>query len=46
MLALLADAATEGRNVVAGMLCVGMVFVLVIALGQTSKWLRHRKDPH
>jgi hypothetical protein len=37
------DAADEGRNVILSMLVVGLVFVSVIALGETSKWLRHRR---
>jgi hypothetical protein len=36
------DAATEGRKVIIGMLIVGLVFVGVIALGQLSRWLRHK----
>ena len=40
---LLANAAEEGRNVIVGMLLVGLVFILVIALGETSRWLRHRR---
>jgi hypothetical protein len=36
------DAATEGRKVIIGMLLTGLVFVGVIALGQLSRWLRHR----
>ena len=43
MLALLADAATEGRHVVTGMLFVGLVFIGVIALGQLTHWARRRK---
>jgi hypothetical protein len=38
-----ADAATEGKKVIAGMLIVGLVFLSVIALGQLSRWLRHRR---
>jgi hypothetical protein len=37
------DAATEGRKVITGMLIVGLVFVAVIALGETVDWLRHRR---
>jgi hypothetical protein len=37
------DAATEGRKVITGMLIVGLVFVGVIALGETTHWLRHRR---
>ena len=40
---LLANAAEEGRNVILGMLATGLVFVLVIALGETSRVLRHRR---
>jgi hypothetical protein len=40
---LLANAAEEGRNVIMMMLLVGLVFISVIALGETSKWLRHRR---
>jgi len=39
----LADAASEGKKVVIAMLIVGLVFVSVIALGETSQWLRHRR---
>jgi hypothetical protein len=37
------DAATEGKKVITGMLIVGLIFVSVIALGQTTHWLRHRR---
>jgi hypothetical protein len=37
------DAATEGKKVITGMLITGLVFVAVIAIGQTSHWLRHRR---
>ncbi|HWN22721.1 MAG TPA: hypothetical protein VNP93_12165 [Gaiellaceae bacterium] len=40
---LLATAAEEGRNIILGMLVVGLVFIAVIALGETSRWLRHRR---
>ena len=33
-LSLLADAASEGRSVVLSMLVVGLVFILVIAIGE------------
>jgi hypothetical protein len=39
---LLADAAEEGRNVITGMLIVGLIFIAVIAIGETSRYLRHR----
>jgi hypothetical protein len=37
------DAATEGKKVVTAMLIVGLVFVGVIAVGETTHWLRHRR---
>jgi hypothetical protein len=41
MLALLADAAREGRDVVTGMLIVGLIFLAVIGLGTLSKKRKH-----
>jgi hypothetical protein len=38
-----ADAATEGKKVIGAMLIVGLVFVGVIALGETMEWLGHRR---
>ena len=38
-----ADAATEGRKVITGMLIVGLIILAVIALGETADWLRHRR---
>jgi hypothetical protein len=40
---LLANAAEEGRRVIIGMLITGLIFVAVIALGQTSRALRARR---
>ena len=40
---LLANAADEGRRVITGMLITGLVFIAVIALGETSRALRHRR---
>ena len=40
---LLADAAEEGRKVVLSMLAVGMIFVLVIALGELIHHLSAKK---
>jgi hypothetical protein len=37
------DAATEGKKVITGMLIVGLVFVSVVALGELSRWARHRR---
>jgi hypothetical protein len=39
---LAATAAEEGKKVITAMLVVGLVFVGVIALGETSRWLRRR----
>ena len=39
----LADAASEGKHVILSMLIVGLVFVGVIALGETSKAWNHRR---
>jgi len=36
-------AAQEGKEVIVAMLIVGLVFVGVIALGELSRWLRHRR---
>jgi hypothetical protein len=43
---LLADAAEEGKNVILGMLVTGLIFVAVIAIGETSRALRHRRRGH
>ena len=45
-LPLAATAAEEGKKVITAMLIVGLVFVSVIALGETSRWLRHRRRGH
>jgi hypothetical protein len=37
------DAASEGKDVITGMLIVGLVFISVIALGETSHYLRTRR---
>ena len=37
------DAATEGKHVILGMLIVGLIFVGVIALGQFTHWVNHRR---
>jgi hypothetical protein len=39
----LADAASEGKKVIFGMLLTGLVFIAVIVLGETSRWLRRRR---
>jgi hypothetical protein len=38
------DAAEEGKKVITGMLITGLVFIAVIAIGQFSKWLSHRRE--
>ena len=45
MLHLLAveTAAEDGKKTVLVMLAVGCVFIAVIALGELSHWLRHRR---
>jgi hypothetical protein len=40
---LAADAAKEGKKVIGAMLIVGLVFVAVIALGETTKAWSHRR---
>jgi hypothetical protein len=36
------SAAEEGKKVIIGMLITGLIFIGVIAVGQTLHWLRHR----
>jgi hypothetical protein len=40
VLALVADAAKEGRDVITGMLIVGLIFLAVIGLGTLSRKIR------
>jgi hypothetical protein len=40
----LADAATEGKHVILGMLVVGLIFIGTIALGELSKWAGRRRQ--
>jgi hypothetical protein len=40
---LVANAAEEGRNVITGMLVVGLIFIAVIALGEVSRAARRRR---
>jgi hypothetical protein len=39
-------AAEEGLSVIRAMLIVGLIFASVIALGQLSQWLSHRRNRH
>jgi hypothetical protein len=39
----LADAVTEGKKVITGMLITGLIFIGVIVLGETSRWLKRRR---
>ena len=46
-LAVLADAASEGKDVVLSMLVVGLVFLAVIGLGELNDWrvrVKHRNQ--
>jgi hypothetical protein len=37
------DAASEGTHVILGMLVVGLIFLVVIILGELSHWAGHRR---
>ena len=37
------DAASEGTHVILGMLIVGLIFLIVIVLGELSHWAGHRR---
>jgi len=43
LLPLAQDAAEEGKKIITAMLLVGLVFIAVIAIGEVSHWLRHRR---
>jgi hypothetical protein len=34
----------EGKRIVIAMLIVGLIFISVIAIGQFTKWLGHRRQ--
>jgi hypothetical protein len=37
------DAATDGKHVILAMLIVALIFCGVIALGQLTEWVEHRR---
>lgn len=41
---LASQAATDGKNVILGMLIVGLIFLGVIGLGELTKALGHRRQ--
>jgi hypothetical protein len=43
LLPLAADAAEEGKKIIVAMLVVGLVFVGVVALGETARLMRGRR---
>ena len=43
LLPLAADAAEEGKKIIVSMLVVGLVFVAVIALGESARFMRSRR---
>jgi hypothetical protein len=40
---LAATAAEEGKKTILAMLITGLIFLSVIAIGELSPWLRHRR---
>jgi hypothetical protein len=36
-------AAQEGKKVILSMLVVGLIFLSVVAIGELTHWLRHRR---
>ena len=41
--AVIFDAATEGKHVILGMLVTGLIFLVVIGLGELTHWAGHRR---
>lgn len=39
----LGDIAEEGKHIIIAMLLTGLLFCSVIAVGELSRWRRHRK---
>jgi len=44
LLPLAADAAEEGKKIIVAMLVIGLIFVAVVALGETARFMRTRRD--
>ena len=44
LLPLAADAAEEGKKIIVAMLVIGLIFVAVVALGETARFMRARRD--
>ena len=42
-LAKVEDAATQGKQIITAMLIVGLVFIGVIAVGQTLRYFEHKR---
>jgi hypothetical protein len=40
---MLFDAASEGKDVIIGMLIVGLIFLATIGIGELVHWLGHRR---
>ena len=38
------DPVSDGKHVILLMLATGLVFLLVVALGELSRWASHRRD--
>jgi hypothetical protein len=38
------DAASDGVHIIAGMLLTGLFFLLVIAIGELTRWAGHRRQ--
>ena len=41
--ALVYDAVSDGKHVLYGMLLTALVFILVIAIGELTRWAGHRR---
>ena len=43
LLPLAADAAEEGKKIIVAMLVIGLIFVAVVGLGETARFMRTRR---